>query len=105
MTADVGLTEIGIPEASARKLEHLAIRGVRQLFARLQVESDRLQRYLGLSDDQFRELSRRVEGYIQDRHPEDELPHVQPAVNKRGVAVDRLHDPDRPRYVRSGRAK
>jgi hypothetical protein len=99
MPSDLLLTEahLGIPAGVVGKLKDLAIRGVRQLHARLRREGPGLQDYLQLSDPAFADLCRKVEGAISDHYPEDLQPHVHPEVNKKGVAVHRLHDPKRPR--------
>lgn len=103
MTKDLRLSNIDIPAGARRRLEKLEIRGVRQLFARLQREAGDLQPYLGLSDEDFAALRHTVEAMIDAQYPQDKLPHLHPAVNKKGVAVDRLDDPERPRYAaRSG---
>ena len=98
MVTDVLLSDVGISAKAVQRLRGLEIRGVRQLYARLQREKAELQRYLQLSDEEFAEVLRRVEARIDSDYPEDARPRIHPDVNKRGVAVDRLHDPTRPRY-------
>jgi len=100
---EVHISGIDLPPRCSRKLADLEIRGVRQLYARLQREHTALQQHLGLSDEDFDTLTRQVESVIRSEFPEDALPHVHPPVNKTGVAVNRLHDPARPRYPLRGR--
>jgi hypothetical protein len=98
MTSDRSLADLEFPAAVVRKLGDLAIRGVRQLYARLRHEGPGLQHYLQLSDPAFADLCRRVEDAIRADYPEDLHPPVHPRVNKTGVSVYRLRDPKSPRY-------
>jgi hypothetical protein len=101
MVSDILLQDAGLklaPAAIGRLTRDLAIRGVRQFYARLRREGRDLQEFLELSDFEFAELCRNVEDIIGDRYPEDLQPREHPAVHKQGVAVHRMHDPERPRY-------
>jgi len=80
------------------RLNDLEIHTIRQLFARLQSQEEDLANYLELSDEDFAELHKKVNEVIKERFPEELLPRIYPAVNKRGVAVHRLNDSSRPRF-------
>ena len=103
MARDHSLSEADIPNAISRKLEDLEIKTVRQFHARLEREGPSLQQYLGLSDAKFADLRGRIEDFVAEEYPEDQLPRIRPSVNKTGVAVHRLDDPTRPKY--GGRGK
>lgn len=99
MPTDLRLTDAGVSEAVAEKLNEAAINSVRQLYDRLRVDnSGALRRYLDLSQADFDELYRRVEQLIGEEYPEDRLARIHPKVHKRGVAVQRLDDPTRPKF-------
>ena len=98
MARDHSLASLRLPAAVERKLKDLAIRGVRQLHARLTQEGPDLQHYLELSAPAFADLCRRVEETIRDDYPEDLQPQAYPNVNKTGVAVERRNDPNRPTF-------
>ncbi len=80
------------------KLLALEIHTIRQLYARLGDQTNELEDYLELSDREFANLRTQVQELIKERFPEDDLPRIYPTVNKRGVAVHRLHDSSRPKY-------
>ena len=90
MVSDHLLSELSLPTGVPEKLNDLAVRGVRQLYARLRHDGPHLQPYLQLSDPAFAELYRKVEALIGSDYPEDLVQKVHPVVNKGGVAVDRL---------------
>lgn len=100
MAEDIKLDTIEfIPGPIRTKLLELEIHTIRQLSARLRSQGDELEDYLQLPAEEFAGLSRKIDDLIQDRFPEDCLPRIYPAVNKRGVAVHRLDDPSRPGFV------
>jgi hypothetical protein len=98
MAEDIKLDRIDfIPQPILARLIDLEIHTVRQLFARLQ--GDELEDYLELSDEEFASFRRKVEELIKNKFPGEDIPRIHPAVNKRGVAVHRLNDSSRPRFV------
>lgn len=102
MNTHQSLSDVDIPERILRKLEDLAIRTVRQFYARLRDDGSNLQKYMGLSDEQFSRIYEKIENLIKDEYPQDMLPKIHPTVNKSGVAVHRLHDRTRPKYNKHG---
>jgi hypothetical protein len=101
MANDRTLADLDIPAAVVGRLKDLAIRGVRQLYARLKREAPALQDYLQLADATFADFRRRVEDAVRKEYPEDLFAKTHPPVNKQSVAVHRLHDPQRPRFGQS----
>lgn len=103
MPQDIKLEDLDIiPTSIIDKLRGLEIRTLRQLFERLKGEGGELQDYLKLSDEEFSSFRGAVRDLIEEKFPEDSLPHLYPEVNKRGVAVHRLHDTSRPKYYKEG---
>ena len=98
MATDLSPAELDIPAPVVNRLGDLAIRGVRQLYARLRREGPQIQRYLQLSDPAFADLYHTVEVAISDHYPQDLQPQAHPEVNKAGVAVQRLGDAKRAQY-------
>jgi len=96
---DINLNKVSfIPASISKALRELDIRTARQLFARLRSQENELKAYLKLSILDFETLRQKLDNLISENFPEDLLPSIQPTVNKRGVAVHRLHDPTRPKY-------
>ena len=99
MERDVNLNDVDfVWESILSKLTDLGIYTIRQLYPRLVSEGAALQKYLQLSDKEFVSFLDDVKQYLEEVSPEDRLPQIRPRVNKRGVAVDRLDDPSRPKY-------
>jgi len=96
---DRDLSEVGFLSDLVRsKLQSLEIHTLRQLAARIQSGPDPLERYLELSDEEFRRIRSRVAEEVRKDFREQARPRDFPPVNKRGVAVDRFREPRRPRY-------
>jgi len=103
MATDRALADINIPLGISRKLGELEIRSVRQLYSRMRHEDKILRDYLQLSKNDFSELRNKIENLIREEYPEDVPSRINPQVNKTGVAVHRLTDPERPKYDRRGK--
>jgi hypothetical protein len=99
VTKDIKLNKVAfIPGPILKGLRDLEINTARQLFARLQSQEQELKEYMQLSTRDFETLRLNLDDLIRKNFPEDLIRRIQPSVNKRGVAVHRLHDTSRPRY-------
>ncbi len=96
---DIKLNKVGFISAPILKgLRGLEINTVRQLFARLRTQEQELRHYMKLSTSDFEAFRKKLDELISKNFPEDLIPRINPTVNKRGVAVQRLQDPARPKY-------
>lgn len=99
MTKDIKLNQVAfITKPVLKSLGELEINTARQLFARLSSREEELKEYIQLSPKEYETLRRKLHSLISKRFPEDLVPRIHPPVNRRGVAVHRLHDTARPRY-------
>lgn len=99
MTKDIKLNEVTfISKPVLKSLGELEINTARQLFARLNSREQELKEYMQLSTKEYETLRRKLHSLISKKFPEDLVPRIHPRLNRRGVAVHRLHDTSRPRY-------
>jgi hypothetical protein len=99
MADDKPLKEITfLPPEVTEQLANAGIHTARQLFHRIQLDPREIRAYLQMPEATFAIMSSSLNQLVTADFPGDALPTVTPKVSKRGVAIDRLGEPSKPRY-------
>jgi hypothetical protein len=99
MADDKPLKELTfLPLDVTEQLANAGIQTARQLFHRIQSDPGEIRAYLQMPEADFAIMSSSLNQIIAADFPGDVLPAVTPQVSKRGVPIDRLGEPSKPRY-------